>query len=103
MKLVASLVFMAVMGTADAYDETEPINDAFELQEWCKSETEAYYIGKGITPYNWSADWWEEGNTLHVKGRWLIGHDYVVAECRVSKGARRKYAIYQLSDRDKER
>ncbi len=82
-----------------AHDEDIPIHNLQELHDWCKAESEAYYVGKSIAPYNWSASSWEKGDVLFVKGRWLIKSSYITVECRVAKGARRKYAVYQIQDK----
>lgn len=98
MKVFAWLLALsawAVVG-AQRHDEEAPIATSAELRAWCKAETEAYYVARGITPYNWSASGWEEGGTLFVRGGWLIGRDRVGVECRVAKGAKRKYAVYEI-------
>lgn len=82
-----------------AHGEDVIIEYSHELLEWCKTETEGYYVANGITPYNWSASWWEKGNTLFVKGHWLIENEHVAVGCRVAKGAKRKYAIFEFSDK----
>jgi hypothetical protein len=102
MRLIAFL--LSVMITSPTYavehkhehENDRVIENSFELREWCKDESEAYYIAKGITPYNWSDSWWEKGNTLFVKGNWLIGHDHISVECRIAKGARKKYASFEI-------
>ena len=88
------VVFVSVATWAD--DDDIPIDSSSQLREWCKAETEAHFVAQDITPHNWSASWWEEGNILMVEGSWLVGNDHVVVKCRVAKGAKTKYAIYEF-------
>lgn len=77
-------------------EEDEPIENASELRTWCKEESEAYFVAEGVTPYNWSASWREEGNTLIVEGEWRVGREQIPVTCRVMKGARKKSAVYEI-------
>ena len=57
MRRLAMLGCVFLISTASSnersHDET-PINSASELRDWCKSESQASLIGKGITPSNWT-------------------------------------------------
>lgn len=101
MKYTIFLLLFLVAFQVDALDDEEvPINDAAELRDWCREESEAEFVAKNITPYNWSASWWQEGNMLLVEGYWRVGGDEVIVTCRVAKGARRKYAVYDIKVRE---
>lgn len=80
----------------NAHEDDEPINYSSELLEWCQAESEAYYVAKNITPYNWSASWWEVGNIFYVKGYLLVNRERVDIECRIAKGAKKKYAVFEI-------
>lgn len=98
MKYAISLGFLLIGMQVGAVEEMdEPINDAAELRDWCKAESEAEFVAKDVTPYNWSASRWQDGNILLVKGYWRIESDDVMVECRIVKGARRKYAVYEVA------
>ncbi len=101
MKTYVYLMAMLLSVSAYAHDKEITIDNSSELLEWCKAESVAHFVGIGVIPYNWTADWWEEGNILKVKGSWLVGSDYVDVNCRVAKGARKKYAVYEISDRNR--
>lgn len=97
MRYLAYLTLILAALGADAHEEEdEPIESASGLREWCKAESEAYFVAEGVTPYNWSASWHEEGNTLIVDGEWRVGSDQVAVTCRVMKGARKKNAVYEI-------
>lgn len=98
MKRAICLALAAVAFAANAHEAKEEkiINTATELRDWCKSETRNYYIARKSTPYNWSASWWQEGNTLHVKGSWRVEPDNVEVLCQAAKGGSRKHASYDI-------
>jgi hypothetical protein len=73
-----------------------PINSGSELRDWCKRESEATFIGKGISPSNWSASYWDQGNVLMVKGMWRVNGTDVPVECRVARGAEARYATMSI-------
>lgn len=81
---------------ANQYDP--PINSSGELLEWCQQESQATFIGKGITPYNWTASHWDSADTLFVKGSWRINTKEAIVECRVGRGAKRSYAVISIHD-----
>ena len=83
----------------ERHHDDRPINTASELRDWCQSESEASLIGKGITPSNWSASFWEEGNVLIAKGSWRVGTDEVNVECRIARGAQTRFASIAFSGR----
>jgi hypothetical protein len=56
------------------------------------------YLGKGITPFNWTASHWDSADTLFVKGSWRIDTKEAIVECRVGRGARRSYAVISIHD-----
>lgn len=98
MKRAVCLVLLLCPLAVQADDEDIPINAGSELRDWCKAETQANFVGMNVTPYNWSASWWDEGNMLIVKGSWLVRDKAVAVECRVARGALRKYAVYEIAD-----
>jgi hypothetical protein len=95
-KCEIALLLCVVAIPALAHDEDVPIQSASELRDWCRQETEAYFIGKGESPMNWTASYTEQGNTFHVAGKWRVSSRDVEVECRVARGARQKYASYQI-------
>ncbi len=100
MKTLLVITFLSLATpvlAANQYDP--PINLSSELLEWCQQESQATFLGKGITPYNWSASHWDEADTLFVKGSWRIDTKEVIVECRVGRGARRSYAVMSMHDK----
>ncbi|MFO1464989.1 MAG: hypothetical protein U1F35_00865 [Steroidobacteraceae bacterium] len=93
--VACSFLFFGSLAYADSRDT--PINSGSELRDWCKAESEASLIGKGIRPANWTASFWSEGNTLIAKGQWRIDASEVNVECRVARGAQRRYASISCS------
>jgi hypothetical protein len=75
-----------------SHPQDKPINSGSELRDWCKAESQATFIGRGQTPFNWSASFWDEGNVLMVKGSWRVNDSDVTVECRVARGAEARYA-----------
>ena len=93
-----SLLITACAQAHPGYDD-RPIENASDLNEWCKTESEAYFIGQATPPYNWSSSYWSEGNALFVKGNWLVGHDHITVQCHVAQGARREYAAFEIVEK----
>jgi hypothetical protein len=55
-------------------------------------------MGKGTTPFNWTASHWDQAGTLFVKGSWRVNDKEVIVECRAGQGARRSYAVMTMHD-----
>jgi hypothetical protein len=92
-------VLLLVNSAAGAIDHDEmPINTGSELRDWCKSQSEAALVGKGLSPFNWSASYSDQGNTLQVKGKWRVNGSDVSVECSVAKGAQPRYASMSIPD-----
>lgn len=71
---------------------------ASELQPWCRQEAEAELVGRGLTTYQWTGAYRDEGNTLVVEGKLRAdGRDYPVS-CRIARGARERYATIKVSE-----
>ena len=98
MKRLTALLLLVMMSPAFADHRDVPINSASELRDWCKSESEATFIGRGLKPYNWSASYSDEGNVLIATGEWLIDTSIVKVECRVARGARREFASMSIQE-----
>ena len=81
-----------------AHEEDAPLQTSSELRDWCRSETEAYFIGKGKTPMNWTASFTERGNTFNVIGKWRVDTVDVEVECHAARGAQRRYAKFEVHD-----
>ena len=96
MKRIACLVLMLLPFTTYAHDQDLFINDTSDLLQWCKAETEDHYVAKGVTPYNWTASWREQGNTLLVKGNVRVESNEVSIECRITKGAKKQHMVYEI-------
>lgn len=102
MKQVLTIVLSLVAFAAAAHQEDVPITTAGELRAWCEMESHALFIGQGITPYNWSASYWDEGNVLFVEGSWRVGNKEAVIECRIARGAQTRYAAMSIDGDEEE-
>jgi len=98
MKTSPALLLLLVTSAALAHRGDTIINTASELRDWCKDESEASIIGRGLTPHNWSASYFDEGNVLFVKGSWRIDTAKVTVECRIARGARAQYASLTVQE-----
>lgn len=94
--IAIGLLVVAQAGWADHRDQ--PINTASELRDWCRSESEATFVGRGLKPYNWSASYSDEGNVLVANGQWRLGAASVGVECRVARGARAEFATMTIRE-----
>ena len=71
--------------------------EAGELVDYCRSEAEAYYVGKGRITYQWAASHKSRGNVLYVSGRLRVEHDDIQVACRLPRGARLTYMTLEVS------
>ena len=95
------LIFSAISSFSTSaneakYHEEIFINNTAELKEWCKNESSMFFLAQDITPYNWTASWWTEGNFLHVKGAWKINKEEATIKCSVRRGVSEKYVIWKI-------
>ncbi len=74
------------------------IHSATELRDWCKEESEATLIGRGLTPFNWTASYWDQVDTLRVKGQWRTDSVNMVVECSVARGAEARFATVTIQE-----
>ena len=78
--------------------EHHVISQASALVPWCKSEAEARYVARNITPYNWTASYHESSNILYVDGKLRVHGDAVIVRCRIASGARDEHGIIEIDD-----
>lgn len=95
--LALAVGLMASSAIAGHHDDLV-INSATELRDWCKEESEAALIGRGLTPFNWTASYWDQVNTLMVKGQWRTDSGNLVVECSVARGAQARSASLSIQD-----
>jgi hypothetical protein len=102
-RLMAVLAMAAAPAFAGESQFEPPRNErtfelASELVPWCKSEAEARYVAKNVTPYQWTARYHDSGNVLVVEGRLRVHGDDVAVNCRIARGARERYATIEIDD-----
>jgi hypothetical protein len=95
-RMLTSLFLGLACASAMAGRGEVAINSASELRDWCKSESEAAFIGKGFSPQNWSARYFDEGNDLVVKGQWRVDAGFLTVECRIVRGGKAQDASMNL-------
>jgi hypothetical protein len=98
MRHLITLAILLLPGAAMANREGPIFNSATELRDWCREESEAAFIAKGVTPYNWAASYSDQGNVFLVKGKWHINSSFVTVECSVQKGAGPRSASMSIQD-----
>jgi len=94
--------FLAMLLTAitlppSATRDSITLFEASELVAYCRSEAEAYYVGKGHTTYQWTASHKSSGNVLYVDGSLRVDQDDVKVACRLPRGARLTYMTLEVS------
>jgi len=91
------LLLTAQASLANQHDDT-PINSGSDLRDWCKEESEAALIGKGLTPFNWTASYWDQGTMFMVKGQWRIEGSNMSVQCSVARGAKARFASMSIQE-----
>ena len=69
---------------------------ASQLDPWCRSEAEAHMVARGQATYGWTSSYMSRGNVLHVEGKLRVQGADVAVRCRISQGARLRYASIDL-------
>lgn len=95
--LSIALALMSSPAMAGHHDDMVT-NSATELRDWCKEESEATLIGRGLSPFNWTASYWEQANTLMVKGQWRTTEANLTVECSVARVAQARFASVSIHD-----
>ena len=95
----AGIFFPLLASTAVAgHQDDRVINSGSELRDWCKDASEATLIGRGLTPSNWTASYWDQVNTLMVKGQWRVEGSNFTVECSIARGAQSRFASVSIQD-----
>ncbi len=98
MKRQASILLLFATTATFADHRDELINTATELRDWCKTESESALAGKGLSPANWTASYYDKGDVLVVNGSWRVDAAFVKVECRSARGARAEHASMTILD-----
>lgn len=69
-----------------------------DLRSLCEFQSRAELIGRGQTPFNFTASVWSEVNTVHVRGSWRVGDKEAGVECVGERGAPARYASITVRD-----
>ena len=94
-------LILAALSTTPPPDpnyEERVFQRASELAPWCRQEAEAYFAGRGITTYQWTASYRDEGKLLVVEGKIRAEGRDVRVLCRIARGAPDRYASVQVFD-----
>jgi len=97
MSLLLPVLLTAVTLPPAAWRDDIVVYQASDLVGYCRSEAEAYYVGKGHTTYQWTASHKSRGNQLLVEGRLRVGDKDVEVACRLPSGARLTYLTLEVS------
>ena len=99
MKAMVMLLAASLPFAASAHDqEHRVVYQASDLVPWCRDEATARYVGRNITPYNWTASYHDRSNILYVDGRLRVHDSDVDVHCRLASGARLEYAVIEIDD-----
>lgn len=96
---VLTLGLLAWSSVMAGHRDEMVINSGSDLEHWCKEESEATLIGRGLTPFNWTASYWDKVDTLMLKGQWRTSStNSVVVQCSVARGAQARFATLSIQD-----
>ena len=98
MRLLHASAHALFAASAFAHEHQRIIAQASELETWCHAETEARYVARNFTPYQWTASYHDSGNILHVEGKVRVHGDDVAVHCRIARGAREEFASIEIDD-----
>ncbi|MDZ4261831.1 MAG: hypothetical protein U1B30_05805 [Pseudomonadota bacterium] len=92
--LLMALLFSAAAGAEGR--ERRVVDNSDVVKQWCEKKSHDHFMAKKITPYNWSASWWDEENAIVVKGEWRVEQGKVRVSCRAERGQTLKHAVMTL-------
>ncbi|MEW5754785.1 MAG: hypothetical protein AB1810_00630 [Pseudomonadota bacterium] len=84
---------------AHAHEKNAAIHTSSEAVTWCKERSEKQLRKQKKTPYNWSASWWTEVNTLRVEGEWSVDNRPIRVTCQIETGAARSSMTMAINDK----
>jgi hypothetical protein len=97
-RFVAFFAALIASTAMAGHEDDRVINSASELRDWCKEASEATLIGKGLTPFNWTASYWDQVNTLMVKGQWRVEGANLTVQCSIARGAQARFASVSIQE-----
>lgn len=97
LSITLAFVLFTVATTADASGKTV-VNGAAAVKEWCEKKSFKHFRKKKLIPYNWTASWWDEGNTIVVKGEWRVEQGRALVTCSAIRGEGLSGAVMEVSD-----
>jgi hypothetical protein len=99
MKHAAAILLSLIASAAIAgHQDDQVINSGSELRDWCKEASEATLIGRGLTPFNWTASYWDQVDTLMVKGQWRVAGSNLTVTCSIARGAQARFASVSIQE-----
>ena len=83
-----SLTLVVLFFTASVAEakNRKVVNSSETVRDWCEKKSYKYFRKKKLTPYNWTASWWDEGNSIVVKGEWYVEQKTAVVTCSAERG-----------------
>lgn len=94
---IATLALTPQLAAQQAFPE-QVFQQASELLPWCEAEARAYFVGQGITTYQWTGRYYDQGNMLFAEGKIRANGNDVPVACRVARGGRERYAVVEVKD-----
>lgn len=77
-------------------DEKQHVDSSAVVKVWCKKKSAYYFKERNITPYNWTASWWDEGRSIVVQGEWRVEDTTALVSCRAERGNALKHAVMTI-------
>ena len=96
-RVLPAIVSFLFASMAYAHSDDVAVLTSADLRDWCRMASEAHFVGRGQTPYNWVASHVERGNALRVDGRWRVEGRERVITCRAPRGAQQRFATMDIA------
>ncbi len=90
------VVTTQVVATDVDDDEKQHVDSSAVVKVWCKKKSAYYFKERNITPYNWTASWWDEGRSIVVQGEWRVEDTTAQVSCRAERGSTLKHAVMTI-------
>ncbi len=100
LSVLVALPFSVATGADPAHlkekKDKAVVNSSAAIKGWCKKRSFGYFRDKELTPYNWTASWWDEGSFIVVKGEWRVERERVQVTCRAERGQTLRQAVMEV-------
>lgn len=85
-----------ILGLLSIVPAEAAFGPATVARDWCKDKTLHYLNRRGLSPYNWRATTFIEGDDYVTRGVWSVDADEIKVECITKKHGSHRAGKYKI-------